>query len=137
MLQLEVLIFELVAIDGFATSAIVVGKVTSLAHELGDNAVESGSLVAESPLAGAESAEVFGCPRHDISTQLQIQYTNCITRDTKTCHAIFQVCHNGINSLMLSFKKSVQWYCTWLIAAILDHASVRHTKAGSTHINYF
>ena len=41
MLQLEVLILELVAIDGLATSAIVVGEVTTLAHELGDDAVES------------------------------------------------------------------------------------------------
>ncbi len=41
MLQLEVLILKLVAIDGLATSAVVVGEVTTLAHELGDDAVES------------------------------------------------------------------------------------------------
>jgi hypothetical protein len=37
VLQDEVLVLELVAIDGFATSAVVVGEVASLAHEVGDD----------------------------------------------------------------------------------------------------
>ena len=36
----EVLVVELVAVDGLAASAVVVGEVTALAHELGDDAVE-------------------------------------------------------------------------------------------------
>ena len=70
MLQLEVLIFELVAVDGLSTSSVVVGEVTSLAHELGDDAVERRSFVAESLLAGAQSTEVLGCAWDDISAEL-------------------------------------------------------------------
>lgn len=40
MLQGEVLILELIAIDGFATGAIVIGKITTLAHEVWNHAVE-------------------------------------------------------------------------------------------------
>ena len=70
VLQGKVLILKLVAIDGLSTSAIVVGEVTSLAHELGDDTVESGSLVAETTLTGAESTEVLSSARHHIGTEL-------------------------------------------------------------------
>jgi hypothetical protein len=40
VLQLEVFILELVSIDALATSAIVIGEVTTLAHEFWNNAVE-------------------------------------------------------------------------------------------------
>ena len=33
--QLEVLVGELVSVDGLSTSSVVVGEVTSLEHELG------------------------------------------------------------------------------------------------------
>jgi len=70
MLQLEVLILKLVAIDGFATSAIVVGKVTTLAHELGDNAMEDASSVSVSFLPSAEGTEVLCSLWDNISSQL-------------------------------------------------------------------
>jgi hypothetical protein len=79
VLQSEVLVGELLAVDGLATSAlgrlasapravfgssgdayVVAGEVTALEHEVGDNAVEAGSLVAESVLASAELPEVAG-----------------------------------------------------------------------------
>ena len=59
MLELEVLIRELCAVDGLAAGAVVVGEVASLAHEVGDDAVEGGALEAEALLAGAERAEVL------------------------------------------------------------------------------
>lgn len=37
----------------------MVGEVPSLAHELGDDAVEAAPLEAEALLLGAEAAEVF------------------------------------------------------------------------------
>jgi hypothetical protein len=37
----------------------VVGELASLAHEVGDDAVEGGALEAEALLAGAERAEVL------------------------------------------------------------------------------
>ena len=59
MLELEVLVGELGAVDGLAAGAVVVGEVAALAHEVGDDAVEGGALEAEALLAGAERAEVL------------------------------------------------------------------------------
>lgn len=49
---------------------VVVGEVTTLAHEAGNDTVEDGSLVAVSLLARAESAEVLGRLGDDIGAQL-------------------------------------------------------------------
>lgn len=43
MLQGEVLILKLVAVDGLAAGTVVVGEISSLAHEVGDHTVEGGS----------------------------------------------------------------------------------------------
>ena len=59
VLELEVLVGELGAVDGLAAGAVVVGEVATLAHEVGDDAVEGGALEAEALLAGAERAEVL------------------------------------------------------------------------------
>lgn len=55
MLLLEVLISELLAVDGLATGAVAAGEVTALNHELGDDAVEGAALEVEG-LARAASA---------------------------------------------------------------------------------
>jgi len=70
VLELEVLVLELVAIDGLASSAVVVGEVSALAHEVGDDAVEGRALVPESLLSGAEGAEILSGLRHHIGPQL-------------------------------------------------------------------
>jgi hypothetical protein len=72
VLQLEVLVGELVAVDALAASAVALGEVTTLDHELLDNTVEVGALVAEALLAGSKGTEVLsglygsqwlaGCP---------------------------------------------------------------------------
>ena len=59
VLEVEVFVRELGAVDGLAAGAVVVGEVASLAHEVGDDAVEGGALEAEALLAGAERAEVL------------------------------------------------------------------------------
>jgi len=68
--KLEVLVLELVTVDGLATSTVVGCEITSLAHEVGDNPVEGGSLVAESLLAGAQGTEIFGSLGDDIGPEL-------------------------------------------------------------------
>lgn len=68
MLQGEVFIRELVAIDGLTAGTIVIGKVTPLAHEIRNDAVECGTLVSEAVLSGTESAEVFGCFRNHVTS---------------------------------------------------------------------
>ena len=74
MLQIEVLVVELVSIDGLATSAVSVGEVAALGHESGDNAVELASLEVEVfarvALAGgsvSESGEVLGSLGHGVT----------------------------------------------------------------------
>jgi hypothetical protein len=76
VLQGEVLIGELLAVDGLATSAVATGEVTTLEHELGDDAVERGSLVAEALLAGAESAEVLGSLRDLVVVEVEVDATS-------------------------------------------------------------
>jgi hypothetical protein len=59
VLQLEVLIGELVAVDALAASAVALGEVATLDHELLDNTVEVGALVAEALLASSKGTEVL------------------------------------------------------------------------------
>ena len=69
MLELEVLVGKLLAVDGLATPAVAAGKVTALAHEVADNTVEVRALVAKALLAGAERAEVLGRLGDDVSAE--------------------------------------------------------------------
>jgi len=59
VLQLEVLVGELVTVDGLASGAVSPGEVSALEHKTVDDPVELGTLVAESLLAGSQSPEVL------------------------------------------------------------------------------
>jgi len=69
VLQGKVLVSKLGTIDGLAASAVVVGKVAALAHEVRDNAVEGAALVAESLLASAQSTEVLSRLGYNVASQ--------------------------------------------------------------------
>lgn len=69
VLEGEVLVVELGAVDGLASGTVVVGEVSALAHEVRDDAVEGGVLEAETFLARAERPEVFGCPGDHVGAQ--------------------------------------------------------------------
>ena len=58
--QFEVLVGEGASVYGLTSGAVVVGEVSSLGHEVGDDAVEMGIFVPETFFVGAESSEV-GC----------------------------------------------------------------------------
>lgn len=58
VLKLEVLIRELIAVDGLPASAVTIGEVTALNHELLDNTVEPGALVSEALLTSSKSTSV-------------------------------------------------------------------------------
>lgn len=73
VLESKVLIFEFITVNGLSTSAIVVCKITSLAHEVGDDAMECGALVSIALLAGAQGTEVFASLWNDISAKLKAQ----------------------------------------------------------------
>lgn len=60
MLKKEVFIGKSPSVDGFASSAIMIGKVSSLSHEVGNDPMEVGSFVPETLLMGAKCSEV-GC----------------------------------------------------------------------------
>ena len=49
MLEGEVLVRELIAVDGLATGDVAGGEVATLAHELRDDAVEGGALEVVTP----------------------------------------------------------------------------------------
>lgn len=66
VLQGEVLILEFVAVNGFAASTVASSEISSLAHEVGDDAVEGGALEAKALLTGAEGTEILGRARHHI-----------------------------------------------------------------------
>ena len=72
VLQGEVLVSELLTVDGLATGSVSSGEVTTLAHESGDDTVEGGSLEGKvsSLLASAESAEVLSGLGDNVSAEL-------------------------------------------------------------------
>lgn len=65
VLECEVLVFELLAVDRLPTRAVVVGEVASLAHEVGDHTMKRTLLESESRLASTELAEVLCGGRKD------------------------------------------------------------------------
>lgn len=66
MLEDEILVGKLLSVDGLASSAIMVGEVTPLQHEVWDDTVEGGASVAEALFTCAERTEVFACFRSDV-----------------------------------------------------------------------
>ena len=55
-----------------AVTYVAAREVTTLKHELRDDSVELGGLVAEALLAGAESTEVLSSLGHDVVEQLEV-----------------------------------------------------------------
>lgn len=70
MLQREILVFELSTVNRFSTCTIPFGKVTSLTHEISDNAMECTALIPESLFTGAQGTEIFGRLWNDIWAKL-------------------------------------------------------------------
>jgi len=71
VLESEVLVSKLLAVDRLAASAVAVGEVTALEHEVGDDAVEAGLGVAVAVLASAELTEVAGSLGDNIVVELE------------------------------------------------------------------
>jgi hypothetical protein len=65
MLEFEVLILEFGAVDALATSAISLGEVSTLTHEVLDHAVECRALITKAFLASREGAEILSGLREE------------------------------------------------------------------------
>lgn len=98
MLDLEVLIRELLAVDGLATGAVAIGEVTTLDHELLDNAVEGRALVAVALLAGSQSAVWSAWSSHRVSDSLVPEVLSGLHRVSFSPYIIAGYTHLG-NSL--------------------------------------
>lgn len=66
-MQSEIFVFEFRAVNGFSTGAIMIGEVATLAHEIGNNSMESTAAISESFLAGAQCTKIFRGLRNDIT----------------------------------------------------------------------
>jgi len=62
---------KLLAVDGLATSSIVTGEVTTLKHELGNDAVEAGASISKSMFTSTQFTEVFGRLRYIFIIELE------------------------------------------------------------------
>jgi len=69
MFEVEVLVGEFLSEDALAAGSVSAGEVSSLDHEVLDDAMEFGSLVSEAFGAGAEFGEVLGGLGDDFSEQ--------------------------------------------------------------------
>lgn len=65
------------------------GEVTTLEHEVGDDTVETRSLVSEPVLAGGKLTEVTGCLGDDVVVELEDDATRglVVDRDIELCVA--------------------------------------------------
>ena len=70
MLQREVLIRELLAVNALASCAVVTGEVAALQHELFNYTVEARLPVSKALLMGAQSTEVLCGLRYLLVVQL-------------------------------------------------------------------
>jgi len=75
VVSLEVLIRELLTVDGLSSSTITTSEVAALKHELRDDTMELGSLVPEALLTGAESTEVLGRLGDYIVVEVEVDAT--------------------------------------------------------------
>lgn len=71
VLQGEVLVSELFAVDAATTGTVVAGEVTALAHEVGNDAVEGATLEGQAValFSSAQGAEVFDGAGDDVGAE--------------------------------------------------------------------
>jgi hypothetical protein len=67
----EILIVKLLPVDALPSRSVTIREITPLAHETGDDAVETRALVPEALLTRAELAEVLCCVRSHVCTELE------------------------------------------------------------------
>ena len=109
MLQLKVLILESGAVDGLAPSAVSFGEVSSLAHKVGDDTMESAALVAEPLLASAQSTEIFCRLLNHVIKEMQDDSTQGITINSYIEVNLGNAKHDLLTTLIIT-----NYYKCWL-----------------------
>lgn len=69
--QLEIFVVEFIAVYRFATSAIMIGEITTLTHKSWNHSMESTPFIPESLFSGAKSPEIFRSFRNYVFPQLE------------------------------------------------------------------
>jgi hypothetical protein len=82
VLEVKVFVIKLVSVDALSAGTVVVGEITTLAHELGDDAMEAASLVSKSLFSGAQGTEVLGRLGDGIGKELKLNATNIFVSDS-------------------------------------------------------
>lgn len=140
VLQIEVLIVKLVAVDGLSTSAVTLGEVATLSHEAGDDSVELAALVAQRDASRgvtsgtcSELGEVVGSQRHSVAIEAENDAASILTID-------FQIeedlSGDGVGSRVVRFSRCID-ACILIRLAILNetiqviHDLLRTTTSSS------
>jgi len=99
MLQLEVFVSELRAVDRLSACPVMIGKVTALAHEIRDDSVKCRTLVTETLFTRAQSTEVFGRLWHHVRSQFNHDSTGWLVANRNvhetTWQLLFFCAHNN------------------------------------------
>ena len=81
MFQFKVFVGKFLTVDALASSSIVVRKITSLAHEIGNHTVKRAALETETLFPSAKGSEVFSGLRNDVGTEFKCNATNVFSTD--------------------------------------------------------
>mmetsp|Transcript_12741 Transcript_12741/g.27556 ORF Transcript_12741/g.27556 Transcript_12741/m.27556 type:complete len:176 (-) Transcript_12741:75-602(-) len=70
MCQREVFVFKATAINGFASSTVVIREISTLTHETWDNPMEGGTSVAKPLLSRTQLTEILSGLGYDVGAEL-------------------------------------------------------------------
>merc|ERR1719422_1938073 len=113
VLQGEVLVLELVAVDRLAAGSVPGSEVSTLAHKVRDDAVEGGALVAVALLPGAQRAEVLAGLGHHVASQLHDDLAQRgavgghVEEDPGGCH-YFRLVRRRVVSVLVTMLSSAE-----------------------------
>lgn len=97
VLKGEVLVWEVTSVDGLASSAVVIGEVTALSHEVGYDTMEVRVLESEALLMRAQGAEVSSSLRSHIIEEVEDQSASLTSSKINLEEHVLECTHQNIN----------------------------------------
>jgi len=104
MFEFEVFVVELVSIDRFSTRTVVIRKVSALAHETGNHAVEARVFVTKPFLTGAQRAEVLRGLWYDVIAESHFNSTRRTSADRNVEETLEECCCSSHGSEKLDLS---------------------------------